>query len=170
MLIDAEFKESINPFGNWRAAACLARKKSGVRYSGRRCSKMLLPLLRRRNSRPVRTMPKLLLRPIHEIPAEITDQADMRRKANFKAAAHLAQRLRLTICMTNRLDNVESFSGFSKAPVDLLLATAKDCAASAKNVRRKARTVKRIAQCERAQHSADHVALRDECYSQRCCR
>src|SRR6266478_6683021 len=61
--------------------------------------------------------------------------------------------------MTNRLDNVESFSGFDKPLVDSLLTTAKDCAAAAKNVRRKARTMKRITQRQSTQHRADHVAL-----------
>src|SRR5450756_2738486 len=96
---------------------------------------------------------KVVLRPINEIPAEITDPADMRRKANFQAAAHLTQRFRLAICMTNRLDNVKSFSRLTKSLVDLPLAATKNGAATAKNVGRKARARDRITQCERAQHS-----------------
>src|SRR4029077_4276631 len=89
---------------------------------------------------------EVFLRSIHEIPAEITDPADMRCKANFQAAADLAQRLRLATCMTNRLESVESFSRFSNEPVDWPLAAAKDRAASTKNVWRKARAVDRITQ------------------------
>ncbi len=47
---------------------------------------------------------EVAIAPVHKIPAEITDPADMRRKANFQTAAHLAQCLGLAICITNRAD------------------------------------------------------------------
>ena len=163
MLIDAEFKESINPSAIGEPLLALRVKKAASVIPDAAVAKCYC----RCSEGEVHAgadHAEVVLRPINEIPAEITNQADMRRKANFQTAAHLTQCLRLGICMTNRLDNVEAFSSlvnksFAKPPVDLLLATTKDCATSAKNVGRKARTVKRIAQCERAQHRADHVAL-----------
>jgi len=102
---------------------------------------------------------EVVFRPINEIPAEITDPADMRRKADFHAAADLPECTRLAASMADRLDNVESFSRLSKSLVNLPLAATKDCAAAAKKVGRKARARDRITQCERAQHSADCITL-----------
>ena len=73
--------------------------------------------------------------PVHKIPAKIADPANMRRQADFHAAADLPDRPRLAVCMTGRLDNVETFSGFGKSLIDSLLAAAEDRAASAKKIR-----------------------------------
>jgi hypothetical protein len=93
---------------------------------------------------------EIILWAIHEIPAEITDPADVRGYADFHPTAHLADCSRLCICMTGRRNDIESFSGLDKALVDLLLATAKDPASPAKNVRRKARARDRVTQGESA--------------------
>src|SRR5438876_2795272 len=88
----------------------------------------------------------------------------MRGETNFQTAAHLADSLRLAICMTNCLENVETLAPlvnkpFANKPIDRPLAATKDSAATAKNVGRKARAMDRITQCEGAQHRADRVAL-----------
>src|SRR6478752_8464631 len=61
--------------------------------------------------------------------------------------------------MTGCRNDIESFAGLDKALVDLLLATAKDPASPAKNVRRKARARDRVTQGESAQNSPDCVVL-----------
>ena len=61
--------------------------------------------------------------------------------------------------MTGCLDDIEAFSWLDKALIDLLLASAKDPAASTKNIWRKACTWDWITEGERAQDRADNVAL-----------
>src|SRR5437868_1315384 len=107
---------------------------------------------------------EIVFRPIDEIPAEITDPADMRGETDFHAAAHLADSLCLAICMTNCLENVETLAPlvnkpFANKPIDRPLAATKDGAGAAKKVGRKAGARDRITQCEGAQHRADRVAL-----------
>src|SRR5206468_3932088 len=143
---------------NAAAPSLRLQKKAASGCSGRRCSNILADGLEGEIYARAGHA-EVVFRPINEIPAEITDPTDMRRKANFQAAADLAQCLRLAIRMTNRLDNVESLSGFSKSLIDSLLAATKNCAAAAKNVGRKARTVKGITQRQSTQHSTDGVAL-----------
>src|SRR6266496_2284343 len=75
---------------------------------------------------------EVVLRPIHKIPAKIADPADMRRQADFHPAADLPDCSSLAICMTGRLDDVETFSRFNKSLVDSLLAATKDRATSTK--------------------------------------
>ena len=87
---------------------------------------------------------EIVLRPIHEIPAKVADPADMRGEANFHAAADLPDRPRLAICMTGRLDDVETFSRLNKPLIDSFLAPAKDGTSSAKNIWRKASAMDRI--------------------------
>ena len=53
--------------------------------------------------------------------------------------------------MTSCRDDIETFSRLDKALIDLLLASAKDPATSAKNIWRKARARNRVPQRERAQ-------------------
>ena len=102
---------------------------------------------------------KIILWAIHEIPAEITDPTDVRSYADFHATANLADCPRLCICMTGCRNDIETFSLLDKAVVDLLLATAKDPASPAKNVRRKARARDRVTESQSAQHRADRVVL-----------
>src|SRR5437660_7661215 len=108
-------------------------KKSGVRCSGRRASKWYCRCLEGEIHAGA-DHAEVIVWATYEVPAEITDPTDMRRKADFHAAADLANSFCLTVRMTNRLDNVEAFSRFSKSLVDLPLATAKDPAASAENI------------------------------------
>src|SRR5580765_3667587 len=102
---------------------------------------------------------KIIFWAIHEIPAEITDPADVRSYADFHSTANLADCPRLSICMTSCRNDIETFSRLDKALVDLLLATAKDPASPAKNVGRKARAGDRVTQGKSAQYSTDRVAL-----------
>ena len=81
---------------------------------------------------------KVVLRPVHKIPAEITDPANVWGHANFHATANLADCLRLGtgLLSTNDSvvqDNVRSF------------AAAKDSAAPTKDVGREARAANRVA-------------------------
>ena len=87
---------------------------------------------------------KIIVWAVDEIPAEITDPADVRSYADFHPTANLADRPRLGVCMTSCRNNVEAFSRLDKALVDLLLAAAKDPASPAKNVGRKARARDRV--------------------------
>ena len=102
---------------------------------------------------------KIIFGAIHEIPAEITDPADVRGYADFHSTANLAHCPRLGICMTSCRNDIETFSRLDKALIDLLLASAKDPASPAKNVGRKARARDRVTQGESAQYSTDGVAL-----------
>src|SRR6476620_7763802 len=102
---------------------------------------------------------KIIVWAVHEIPAEITDPPDVRSYADFHPPANLADCPRLGICMTSCRNDIETFSWLDKALVDLLLATAKDPASPAKNVRRKTRARDRVTQGESAQYSTDRVVL-----------
>src|SRR4029077_3381061 len=79
---------------------------------------------------------KIVFWAIHEIPAEITDPADVRSYADLHPTTNLADCPRLSVCMTSCRGDIETFSRLDKALVDLLLASAKDPASSAKNVGR----------------------------------
>ncbi len=103
--------------------------------------------------------PKIIFWAIHEIPAEITDPADVRSYADFHSTANLADCPRLSICMASCRNDIETFSRLDKALVDLFLASAKDPASPAKNVGRKARARDRVTQRKSAQYSTDRVAL-----------
>src|ERR1700760_2858983 len=61
--------------------------------------------------------------------------------------------------MTCCRNDIKTFARLGKALVDLLLASAKDPATSAKNVRRKTCAGNRITQGESAKYPANHVAL-----------
>ena len=94
-----------------KAAAPFAHvQKAASGCSGRRCSKCYCRCLEGEIHAGA-DHAEVVVRPIHEIPAEITDPADMRGEADFQAAADLADCLRLAICVTSRLENVEAFSG-----------------------------------------------------------
>src|SRR4029077_3244900 len=88
--------------------------------------------------------PKIIFWAIHEIPAEITDPADVRSYADFHSTANLADCPRLTICMTSCRNDIKTFSWLDKSLLNFLLATAKDPASPAKNVGRKARARDRV--------------------------
>src|SRR5207244_11787995 len=86
---------------------------------------------------------EIVFRSIDEIPAEITYPADMRGETDFHAAPDLADSLRLAICMTNCLENVETLAPlvnkpFANKPIDRPLAATKDSAGASKKVGRKA--------------------------------
>src|SRR5207248_3866663 len=93
----------------------------------------------------------------YEVPAEITDPADMRCEADFDAAAHLAQALRLSSRETLCLDNVEAFPWFNDAHIFWPLTTTEDGPTASKNVRRKPCARNWITQCQGAQCSTDRV-------------
>jgi hypothetical protein len=95
---------------------------------------------------------EVILWPVHKIPTEIADPANVRGEANLHAAADLADCPRLRIRTTNRLEDVEALApiankptgscyrsvawlAFAKKPIDRPLATAKDPAGTAKDVR-----------------------------------
>src|SRR6266436_993678 len=84
---------------------------------------------------------EVIFRTVDKVPAEITDPTDVRSDTDFQAAADLADSLARRTCMTSCHDLVEAFSRFSDKHILRPLAAAKDHAASAKNVRRKARAV-----------------------------
>ncbi len=69
-----------------------AYKKSGVRCSGRRCSKCYCRCLEGEIHAGAGHA-EVVHWPVDKIPAEITDPADVRRKAHFQAAADLANSL-----------------------------------------------------------------------------
>src|SRR5437867_1020803 len=103
---------------------------------------------------------EVVLRTVNKVPTEITDPADVRRKANFEAATDLANCLGLGVGVKIR-QNVRVFTVRKRIP----FTTAKDRTASAKNVRRKARAVEGITQGQRAQdrtHRARVMAAREE--------
>jgi hypothetical protein len=87
--------------------------------------------------------PEVVLRSIDEIPAEITDPANVRGEANFHAAADLPDCPRLGTGLFSANDSVvhDNVRPF---------ATTKDSAASTKDVRREARAGNRVAQRQRA--------------------
>src|SRR4029077_11208823 len=78
---------------------------------------------------------------VDKVPAEIIDPADVPSETDFEAAADLANRPRLSVGVRISED-VRAFTVRKRIP----FAAAKDCTASAKNVRRKARAVERITQ------------------------
>src|SRR6266566_2392158 len=78
---------------------------------------------------------EVIVRTVDKVPAEIVDPADVWREANFQATADLTDCLCLRTCMTLCLDDVEAFPRFSNKHIVRSLASAKDRAASAKNVR-----------------------------------
>ena len=87
--------------------------------------------------------PEVVLRAIDEIPAEITDPANVRSEANFHAAADLPDCPRLgtgLVSANNSVvhDNLRAF------------AATKDSAGSAQKLRREARAGNRVAQRQRA--------------------
>src|SRR6478735_6331963 len=133
-------------------------KKGGVRYSRRRHSKCSCEELEREIHAGAHHA-KIIVWAVHEIPAEIADPADVRSYADFHPTANLADCPRLGICMTSCRSDIETLSRFDKALVDLLLATAKDPASPAKNVRRKARARDRVTQGQSAQDSTDRIVL-----------
>src|SRR5437870_2240590 len=73
---------------------------------------------------------EIVLRPIHKIPAEVTDPADMRGEADFHAAADLPDRPRLTVGVKIRED-----VGVFTIRKRISFAPAEDRTASAKKVR-----------------------------------
>ena len=93
---------------------------------------------------------KVIVRSINKVPAEITDQANVWREADFYAAADLADSARFAVRMTNGLEFVEAFAGFKNPPIHSLLTATKDSAACTKNVGRKPGAGDRITQRERA--------------------
>src|SRR5436189_1522390 len=134
-------------------------KKSGVRTSERRPSQLRWSILEG-EIHPGPHHSEVVLRTVNKVPTEITDPADVRRKANFEAATDLANCLGLGVGVKIR-ENVRVFTVRKRIP----FTTAKDRTASAKNVRRKARAVERITQGQRAQdrtHRARVMAAREE--------
>lgn len=101
--------------------------------------------------------PEVVIGTVYEVPTEITDPTDMRRKADFYAAADLAESLRLCSRETLCLDNVEAFPGFSNANIFRALTTTEDRPAASKNVRRKAAARNWITQCQGPQRSTDRI-------------
>src|SRR6266536_5572172 len=94
---------------------------------------------------------------INNVPAEITEPANVWREANFQAGAQLANRLGRGTQMIG-CGNGENEIASGHVPAFSLTA-AKDCAAARPNIWRKARTMDRVTQCERAQNRADCTAL-----------
>ena len=101
--------------------------------------------------------PEIVVGTVYEVPAEITDPTDMRRKADFNAAADLAESFRLCSRETLCLDNVEAFPGFSNANIFWALTTTEDSPTASKNVRRKAAARNWITQCQGSQRSTDRI-------------
>jgi len=73
---------------------------------------------------------EIVLRPIHKIPAEVTDPADMRGEADFHAAADLPDRPRLTVGV-----KISEDVGVFTIRKRISFAPAEDRTASAKKVR-----------------------------------
>jgi hypothetical protein len=68
---------------------------------------------------------EVVVRSIYKVPAEITDQANVWREADFHAAADLADCPRLAVSMTNGLELVETFAGFRHSPIHPFLTATK---------------------------------------------
>ncbi len=80
---------------------------------------------------------KVIVRSINKVPAEITDQANVWREADFYAAADLADSAGFAVRMTNGLELVEAFAGFKNPPIHSLLTATKDSAACHQKCRAK---------------------------------
>src|SRR5438128_6806982 len=107
---------------------------------------------------------EVVLRTVNKVPTEITDPADVRREANFEAAADLAKRLGRAagVKMSENVTlGLKCFTVRKRIP----FTAAKDRAATTKNVGRKTRAVERITQRQRAEggtHRARRMAARGE--------
>src|SRR5437588_4695308 len=95
---------------------------------------------------------KVVMRPVHEIPAEIADPANVRGHANFHAAAVLADGPRLGAGLFSANDSVAHNN-------TRLFTATKDSAASTKNVRRESGARDWVAQRQCAQHRTHRAAL-----------
>ena len=97
---------------------------------------ILSPLEREVN--PGANHAEVVMRPVHKIPAEVTDPANVRSEANFHAATNLADCPRLGAGLFSANDSVVHDNV-------RFFASTKDSASSAKKVRREARAGNRIA-------------------------
>jgi hypothetical protein len=70
----------------------ICTKKAASDYPGRRFKNAILDPLEREINSSARHA-KVVMRPLHKIPAEITNPANVRCDANFHAAADLADSL-----------------------------------------------------------------------------
>ena len=115
--------------------------KSGAQYSGRRFSKSDRGPLEGEIYAGA-NHPEVVLRSIDEIPAEITDPANVRGESNFHAAADLPDCPRLGTGLFSANDSVvhDDVRPF---------AATKNSAGSAKKVRRESRAGNRVAQRQR---------------------
>src|ERR1700751_2026286 len=93
---------------------------------------------------------KVVVRSIYKVPAEITDEANVRREADFHTAADLADCPRFAVSVTNGLELIEAFAGFKHSPIHPFLTATKDSPGSTKNVWRKPGAGDRITQREGA--------------------
>src|SRR6266536_75644 len=133
---------------DWRPPFLVAYKKSGVQCFGRRFQAKLSVDVLEGKIHAGADHAEVVLGSVDNVPAEITDPANVRGEPNFYSTANLTDCPRLAACMTNRLHNVEAFSRFSKCLIDWPLAATKDPAGAAKNIRRKARARNWIAESE----------------------
>src|SRR5262249_2220694 len=127
---------------NRRWQSC-TKNAASVLPDGALAKGILDPLEREIN--PGANHAKVVLWPVHKIPTEITDPANVRSKTNFHAATDLADCPRLGAGLLSANDSVVYDN------VRLFAAT-KDSSATAKNVRRESRALDRVAQRQRAYH------------------
>ena len=80
-----------NPSADWRPLLLgfTHVQKSGVRFSGRRCSKCYCRCLEGEVHAGA-DHAEVVMGPVHKVPAEVADPADMRGETHFHAAADLA--------------------------------------------------------------------------------
>src|SRR5205823_636870 len=86
---------------------------------------------------------KVVMGPVHKVPAEVTDPADMRGETDFQAAADLGYCLRLGIGVLGANKTLFEHDVVS-------LAAAKDAATATEDVRCEPGARNRITQCEGA--------------------
>ena len=106
-----------------------------------------------REVEPGASHPEIIVGPLHNIPAEIVQQAEVRREANFETASKLANGFALTL--------IELSPDDSKIGVDELTVppTSPDSAAAHPKIGCKARAANRKPHGKGTENTADRVII-----------